>query len=123
MNVRNAKEEPRHWKSNTEREAPKRANVRRDKDDPNVATSKTAKEEPSRGKPTSDNVEPQRNMLRKDMDAPKQLQSSTAREDPNREKLRRDIDEPRCVNSITDNEKTEPKRAMPSTDSEEPKRA
>jgi hypothetical protein len=50
-------------------EAPKRANVRRDKEEPMWTKSKTDSEDPRRATPYTDKALPNRMKLRKDRDA------------------------------------------------------
>jgi hypothetical protein len=53
---------------------------------------------------------------------PNCTKSNTAIAEPKRAKLLMEIEDPKCVNSITDNENTEPNLAMPKRETVEPSR-
>lgn len=101
-----------------------RAKLRSDSDDPTVATSTSdsANTEPRRLKPNKDTVDPTRVNWRSESEEPIFTKSSIDTEDPNLAKLRSERDEPRVTVSMTEREKTLPRREQPKTDTEEPNR-
>jgi hypothetical protein len=78
--------------------------------------------DPIATKSNTDNAEARRPYDLSDIDEPKCVKSNTASAEPRRANLLIDIAEPTLTQSITDSLKTDPNRAKPISDTEEPMR-
>jgi hypothetical protein len=94
-------------------------------DAPKCEKSSTESEntDPNREMPRSDIDELRRPKLLSDSADPTSVKSRMDTADPIRENPRSDKEAPRWTKSITDSENTEPKRAKPSNETDDPIRA